>query len=129
MLRFRPFALGLLVVCALAGAAQADAPAPEPAITATGAEGDYLRAMHRAIHFRWAILFIEEVAAKRPPTDPLNKMSLETEILFTVRWDGSPAEVTVAQSSGVAAFDQAAIAAVKRSEEHTSELQSQNETQ
>src|SRR5579863_5752608 len=113
MLRFRPFALGLLAVCALAGAARADAPAPEPPITATGAEGDYLRAMHRAIHFRWAILFIEEVAAKRSPTDPLNKMSLETEILFTVRWDGSPAEVTVAHSSGLAAFDQAAIAAVK----------------
>ena len=69
--------------------------------------------MHRAIHFRWANLFIEDVAAKRPPTDPLNKMSLETEILFTVRWDGSPAEVTVAQSSGVAAFDQAAVNAVK----------------
>ena len=113
MLRFRPFALGLLAVCALAGAARAAAPSPEPPITATGAEGDYLRAMHRAIHFRWASLFIEDVLAKRPPTDPLNKLSLETEILFTVRWDGSPAEVTVAQSSGVAAFDQAAIAAVK----------------
>ena len=113
MLRFRPFALGLLAVSALAGGAWAAAPSPEPPITATGAEGDYLRAVHRAIHFRWANLFIEDVAAKRPPTDPLNKMSLETEILFTVRWDGSPAEVTVAQGSGVAAFDQAAIAAVK----------------
>ena len=113
MLRFRPFALGLLAVCALASAAHADAPTPEPPITATGAEGDYLRAMHRAIHFRWANLFIEDVAAKRPPTDPLNKMSLQTEILFTVRWDGSPAEVTVSNSSGVAAFDQAAIHAVK----------------
>ena len=113
MLRFRPFALGLLAVYALAGAAHADAPAPEPPITATGAEGDYLRALHRAIHFRWANLFIEDVAAKRPPTDPLNKMSLETEILFTVRWDGSPAEVTVIRSSGVATFDQAAVHAVK----------------
>jgi TonB family protein len=113
MLRFRPLALGLLAVCALAGAARAAAPSPEPPITATGAEGDYLRAMHRAIHFRWAILFIEDVAAKRPPTDPLNKMSLETEVLFTVRWDGSPAEVTVAHGSGVAAFDEAAIHAVK----------------
>ena len=113
MLRFRPFALVLLAVCALAGGARADAPAPEPPIAATGAEGDYLRAMHRAIHFRWANLFIEDVAAKRPPTDPLNKMSLQTEILFTVRWDGSPAEVTVINGSGVAAFDEAAVHAVK----------------
>ena len=113
MLRFRPFALGLLAVCALAGGARAAAPSPEPPITATGAEGDYLRAMHRAIHFRWANLFIEDVAAKRPPTDPLNKMSLEAEVLFTVRWDGSPAEVTVINGSGVAAFDEAAVHAVK----------------
>ena len=100
MLRFRPLALGLLAVCALAGTARAAAPSPEPPITATGAEGDYLRAMHRAIHFRWANLFIEDVADKRPPTDPLNNMSLETEVLFTVRWDGSPAEVTVSQELG-----------------------------
>src|SRR5450631_201824 len=113
MLRFRAFALGLLAACALTGAARGAAPAPEPPITATGAEGDYLRAVHRAIHFRWANLFIEDVAAKLPPTDPLNKMSLETEILFTVRWDGSPAEVTVTRGSGVAAFDQAAVHAVK----------------
>ena len=53
------------------------------------------------------------MADKRPPTDPLNNMSLETEMLFTVRWDGSPAEVTVTKGSGVAAFDQAAVAAVK----------------
>jgi len=113
MLRFRPLALALLVACTLARAAEAAVPAPEPPITATGAEGDYLRAMHRAIHFRWANMFIEDVAARRPPTDPLNKMSLETEILFTVRWDGSPAEVTVINGSGVAAFDDAAIHAVK----------------
>jgi TonB family protein len=109
----RPFALSLVAMCALAGAAQAAAPSPEPPITATGAEGDYLRALHRDIHFRWANLFIEDVAAKRPPADPLNNMSLQAEILFTVRWDGSPAEVTVGQSSGVAAFDEAAIKAVK----------------
>jgi TonB family protein len=113
MLRIRPFALGLLAVCSLAGAAQAAPPSPEPPITAPGPVGDYLRSMHTAIHFRWANLFIEDVAAKRPPTDPLNKMSLEAEVLFTVRWDGSPAEVTVSNGSGIAAFDQAAIVAVK----------------
>jgi hypothetical protein len=115
MPRFLPLALGLVLLCAGASAARAAAPSPEPAITATGAEGNYLRLMHRSIHFRWANLFIEEVAAKRPATDPLNNPALEAEILFTVRWDGSPAEVTVTHSSGVAAFDQAAVTAVKGS--------------
>ncbi len=113
MLRFRPLALGLLVACALAGAAQAAAPAPEPPITATGAEGDYLRAMHRDDPLSLGEHVRRGSRQNDPPTDPLNNPSLETEILFTVRWDGSPAEVTVARSSGVAAFDQAAVAAVK----------------
>ncbi len=111
MLRFRPLTLALLLAGALASPAGASA-AEEPPITATGTEGDYLRAIHRTIHFRWAFQFIDELA-KRPPTDPLNNPNLEAEVLFTVRWDGSPAEVTVTRSSGVAAFDQAAIAAVK----------------
>ena len=34
-------------------------------------------------------------------------------MLFTVRWDGSLAQVTVSSSSGVAEFDAAAMAAVK----------------
>ncbi|HLK89009.1 MAG TPA: HEAT repeat domain-containing protein [Polyangia bacterium] len=113
MHRFRPLALSLVIACAAASAARAAAPSPEPPITATGAAGDYLRAMHRSIHFRWVSLFIEDVAEKRPPTDPLNNPKLETEILFTVRWDGSPAEVTVTHGSGVAAFDEAAVNAIK----------------
>jgi TonB family protein len=115
MLRFRPLALGLLLALALAltgGAARAAAPAAEPPITAKGAEGDYLRALHQAIHFRWKALFIDELD-KRPPSDPLNNPTLETEVLFTVRWDGSPAEVTVIKKSGVPAFDQAAVQAVR----------------
>jgi TonB family protein len=112
MLRFRPLTIALLLAGALASPASVRA-AQEPPITATGTEGDYLRALHRAIHFRWASMFIDEVAAKRPPTDPLNNPTLEAELLFTVRWDGSAAEVTVNRSSGVPAFDQAAVAAVK----------------
>jgi TonB family protein len=114
MPRFRPLALGLLLAaCLVAPGVHAAAPTPEPAITTTGAEGDYLRAIHRAIHFRWAVEFIEDVAAKRPATDPLNDPTLEAELLFTVRWDGSPAEVTVTKGSGIAVFDQAAVTAVK----------------
>ncbi|HVV52109.1 MAG TPA: TonB C-terminal domain-containing protein [Polyangia bacterium] len=118
-------ALVLLATCGAAPTARAAPPRaappradatprrPEPPITTPGVEGDYLRALHRTIHFRWANMFIEEVADKRPPGDPLNNPSLETEILFIVRWDGSPAEVTVTKSSGVPAFDQAAIGAIK----------------
>ncbi|HVZ74808.1 MAG TPA: TonB C-terminal domain-containing protein [Polyangia bacterium] len=82
----------------------------EPTITVPGREGDYLRAMHARIHWRWARVFIESPAASQPP---LNDLSLSTEILFTVRWDGSPAEVTVSRSSGVKTFDAAAVAAVR----------------
>jgi TonB family protein len=86
---------------------------PEPAITLPGVEGDYLRAMHSAIHFRWATRFVDWVASKRPPNDRLNNPTLVAEVLFSVRWDGSPAQVTVSSSSGVAEFDEAAVAAVK----------------
>jgi hypothetical protein len=113
MPRFRPLVLSLLIVCVATSAARAAGPSQEPPITATGAAGDYLRAMHRSIHFRWANMFIEDVAAKRPATDSLNNPALETEILFTVRWDGSAAEVTVTHGSGVAAFDEAAVNAVR----------------
>jgi hypothetical protein len=85
----------------------------EPPITLPGKEGDYLRAMHARIHWRWAQLFINGVAAGKPPTDPLNNPALSTEVLFTIRWDGSPAEVSVSRSSGIKAFDAAAIAAVR----------------
>jgi len=103
----------LLALCLLtSSAARADAPATgEPPITATGKEGEFLRSMHTQIHFRWT-RFIDELA-KKPKNDPLNNPKLETEILFTVRWDGSPAQYTVGQTSGVPAFDQAAVGALK----------------
>ncbi|HSY41144.1 MAG TPA: TonB C-terminal domain-containing protein, partial [Polyangia bacterium] len=108
--------LGLAAAGGLAAASPArgaNAPQPEPPITVKGAEGDYLRLLHRDIHFRWASQFIEDVAEKRPPSDPLNNLKLEAEVLFTVRWDGSPAEVTLSQGSGNAVFDRAAVTAAK----------------
>ncbi len=93
------------------GALAAPERAGEPPITTPGPEGDYLREMHRSIHFRWAVQFIKGVVEKRPPTDPLNRAN-DVEVLFVVRWDGSPAEITVSESSGVPAFDQAAVEAV-----------------
>jgi HEAT repeat protein len=86
---------------------------PEPPITIPGVEGDYLRAVHFRIHWRWTHYFIEGVAMQRPPGDPLNDPTLAAEILFTIRWDGSPAEVTLSKTSGIKEFDQAAVAAVR----------------
>jgi TonB family protein len=68
--------------------------------------------MHRSIHYQWVTKFIQEVAETRPPTDPVNRAN-DAEILFVVRWDGTPADITVTESSGVPEFDQAAIAAVR----------------
>jgi HEAT repeat protein len=118
---------GLAIGTLLAGvglcapsAARADAPvsgAPaaeaEPAITVSGLEGDYLRSLHTRIHWRWTHGFIESVAMPRPGTDSLNNPNLTAEVLFTVRWDGSPAEVNLSKSSGQKVFDGAAVAAVR----------------
>ena len=89
----------------------------EPKITIPGTEGDYLRALHTRIHYRFVTLFIEGIAAKKPPNDPLNNPGLRTEIFFGVRWDGSVADVLVNQKSGVEAFDKAALNALR--DEHT----------
>jgi TonB C terminal len=108
---------GELVASAAVNPAPPAAPAAverdEPAITVPGVGGDYLRSLHVRIHWRFAHNFIELVAAPRPPTDPVNDPRLTAEVLFTVRWDGSPAEVTLSKTSGVREFDQAAVKAVR----------------
>jgi hypothetical protein len=89
------------------------AAAAEPKITTPGAEGDYLRTLHQRIHFRFAYRFIDGVAAKRPATDPLNRQDLRAEVFFGIRWDGSVSDAVVTEKSGVDAFDQAAVTAVR----------------
>ncbi len=96
-----------------AAPAVAPAPASEPKITVPGAEGDYLRSLHTRIHFRFANRFIEGVAAKQPANAPLNRPDLRAEILFGVRWDGSVSDAVVTEKSGVEAFDQAVVTAVR----------------
>src|SRR5450432_281410 len=115
MSRSRLLALAFVAASlpAISSARAADAPRVEPLISVKGAEGDYLRLLHRDIHFRWATQFLEGVAAKRPANDPINNGELEAEVLFTVRWDGSAAEVTLSESSGNAEFDRMALYAVK----------------
>jgi HEAT repeat protein len=85
----------------------------EPAITTGGVEGDYVRALHVRIHWRWTANFVDVIQRTRPPKDKLNDPSLRAELSFAVRWDGSAADVKVARGSGVAAFDQAAVAAIR----------------
>jgi hypothetical protein len=85
----------------------------EPVITVSGVEGDYLRAIHKDIHWRWVNKFIDVNTRVLSAKDPLNNPALEAEVLFTIRWDGSPAEVTLSHSSGLPAFDAGAIAAIR----------------
>jgi hypothetical protein len=98
---------------AAAPTAPAAPPAGEPKITLAGVEGDYLRTLHTQIHYRFANKFIDAIAAKQPPTDPLNRPGLRAQIYFGVRWDGSVSDVLVTDKSGVDAFDKAAVAAVR----------------
>jgi TonB family protein len=108
--------LGLPARMARAEAPAAASPAAEsgePAITTPGVEGDYLRALHSRIHLRWNHGFIESVALLRSASDPINKPGLSAEVLFTIRWDGSTAEVSLSRSSGQKEFDKAALAAVR----------------
>jgi TonB family protein len=85
----------------------------EPPITVPGYEGDYLRSIHFRIHWRWTHNFLEGVALRRPASDPVNNPELQAEVLFTIRWDGSAADVALSKSSGNKTFDQAALAAVR----------------
>jgi hypothetical protein len=96
-----------------AAPAAAAADSGEPKITAPGTEGDYLRRLHGRIHFRFANRFIDDIASKQPPTDPLNQPGLRAVVLFGVRWDGSVSDAIVDSKSGVPAFDNAALAAVR----------------
>ncbi len=86
---------------------------PEPPITLAGVEGDYLRSVHARIHWRWTHNFIEGVALQKPARDPLNDPALAAEVMFTIRWDGSPADLTLTKTSGNKVFDQAALTAVR----------------
>jgi TonB family protein len=85
----------------------------EPPIATKGPEGDYLRTLHTYIHWRWVTKFLEGTVGALPPSSPLNDKALEAEVLFTVRWDGSAAEVTLSKSSGNRQFDEAAVAAIR----------------
>jgi TonB family protein len=91
------------------------APTPqEPPIGGEGVEADYLRELHSQVHALWAGLFVHDVAEKMPATNPINDRSRRAAVLFSVRWDGTPTDVTLVHESGVERFDRAARDAILR---------------
>ncbi|HET6281474.1 MAG TPA: TonB family protein [Polyangia bacterium] len=116
MVTCRPIAAALVAVWfSLAQPAPATAGPPdgEPAITAPGVEGDYLRVVHGHIHEHWT------KALSKPPAKPPARAAApapgaaEAVVLFSIRWDGTLAGISLITSSGAPAVDQMAVAAVR----------------
>jgi TonB family protein len=75
----------------------------------------YVNGMHRRIHS----LFTDEFMASLdglPPTDPLNVPTLMTNLEITVNRDGTLSKIRILKSSGIAAFDNAAVDSVSRAQ-------------
>ena len=96
------------------GAARSAALSQEPPIAGEGVAADYLRSLHAQIHPLWSGLYVHEKLDKLPAGRPDADSSRQAVLLFSVRWDGSAADVTMVQESGVAAFDEAARTAIRR---------------
>lgn len=89
----------------------------EPQIKTPGGVGDYLRRAHDHIHTRWAEGFLKAApaaSASTPATATAN-LPREVAVSLTIRWDGTVAEAAVRSSSGSTEFDQAAVAALRKS--------------
>ncbi len=101
------------LACAAARAAGAE-PVPRPSRRSRAPGSKPITCAHSTIriHTRWAGRFLRDVAGPLPPTSPLNSPTLQAVVQFSVRWDGTPADVTLVGKSGVAAFDQAARDAI-----------------
>ena len=101
-------ALGVLIAAAtaLAGPLAADK-APEPALTATGAEGTYLQQMHQRVHSRWAENFLRLAAEKLPASDPVNQPTRAATADVVLGDDGQILTLELSKSSGYGGFDDA----------------------
>ncbi|HXX68095.1 MAG TPA: TonB family protein [Polyangiaceae bacterium] len=75
----------------------------------------YLNDMHQRIHPIFADLFLESLYA-RPANDPLNDQNLVTLLEIVLTKDGHLKKIGVVRTSGVTAFDVAAIDAVDRAQ-------------
>ena len=97
--------------------ATAGPPDGEPAITVPGIEGDYLRAIHARIHEHWTKA-LSKPKAKTPgraaaAANVAAAPAGESVVLFSVRWDGTVAGISLITSSGSPPVDQMAVAAVR----------------
>src|SRR6266478_2270598 len=105
------FAIGCInaLLLTASGLARAEAPpadkraeAPpadqhaEPAITATGVEGNYLRAVHGQVHRRWADNFLR-LAETLPPGNPINDLGRITEAEVIISADGQTVTVKLSK--------------------------------
>ncbi|MBK9071174.1 MAG: hypothetical protein IPL79_09275 [Myxococcales bacterium] len=68
----------------------------------------YVARMHRRIHAVWGFGFLRELD-RRPDSDPMNKESLYVELELSINPDGSLEKFGVVRTSGVTAFDVAAL--------------------
>jgi TonB family protein len=89
------------------------APPAEPPILTGGVEGDYLRAVHDRIHARWAPVGASW-SSSSSLGPPAGAPAREAEVFFSVRWDGTLAELSLVRSSGDRVFDGAALGAVRQ---------------
>src|SRR5262249_53731877 len=80
----------------------------EPRVPADIVGRDWLEAVHRALHRRWADGFLDQATQLLPRSHPVNDPRLATLIRLTVGRSGSIDNVAIAQSSGVHDFDEAA---------------------
>jgi TonB family protein len=87
----------------------------EPPIATPGTAGDYLRAAHSRVHGRWTGDFIKVVANTYPGQHPLNASSRQVTVAVTIRWDGTVADRSIKEASGVPEFDKAAMDIVRKS--------------
>jgi len=105
--------------------------AGEPAITAPGPAGDYLRHVHERIHARWAEDFLKSAPSASPPGTkappsgsaaaapaathgPVASDPRPVTVALTIRWDGTVADTILRSSSGVPEIDRAAILAARK---------------
>lgn len=68
----------------------------------------YVARMHRRIHAVWGFGFLRELD-RRPDSDPMNNESLYVELELAINPDGSLEKFGVVKTSGVTAFDVAAL--------------------
>src|SRR5262245_53969894 len=88
---------------------------PEPPVPDKLEGRAWLDKTHERIHFGWSEGFLEQARTLLPPSHALNNTTLAVTLELTVGEKGELRDVKVAQTSGNAEFDAAAIAVVKDS--------------